>query len=63
MKQTLHGLLAFALLATAGCSPTVRMEAPEKPIEINMNVKIEHEIRVRVEKDIEQMLEENEQLF
>jgi len=47
----------------AACSPTVRMEAPEKPIEINMNVKIEHEIRIKVEKDIEQMLEENKDIF
>ena len=47
----------------AACSPTVRMEAPEKPIEINMNVKIEHEIRVKVEKDIEEMLEENKDIF
>lgn len=48
---------------TTACSPTVKMQAPEKPIEINMNVKIEHEIRVKVEKDIEQMLDENKDLF
>jgi len=53
----------MSVLWMAACSPTVRMEAPEKPIEINMNVKIEHEIRVKVEKDIEQMLEENSELF
>jgi hypothetical protein len=49
------------VLLTAACS--VQMQAPEKPIEINMNVKIEHEIRVKVERDIEQMLEENKDLF
>jgi len=54
--------LASVLIATA-CSPSVKMQAPEKPIEINMNVKIEHEIRVKVERDIEQMLEENRDLF
>lgn len=53
----------MSVLWMAACSPTVRMEAPEKPIEINMNVKIEHEIRVKVEKDIEEMLEENSELF
>lgn len=51
------------VLWTAACSPTVRMQAPDKPIEINMNVKIEHEIRVKVERDIEQMLEQNKDLF
>jgi hypothetical protein len=53
-------LPAWALLA---CSPTVKVEAPERPIEINMNVKIEHEIRVRVEKDIEELLQKQSDLF
>jgi hypothetical protein len=60
--QPFFMVLATVLL-TAGCSPSVRMEAPEKPIEINMNVKIEHEIRVQVERDIEQMLNQNKDLF
>jgi len=57
-------LLALAsVLVTVACSPSVKMQAPDRPIEINMNVKIEHEIRLKVERDIEQMLEENEDLF
>ena len=48
---------------TGGCAPTVKVEAPEEPIEINLNVKIEHEIRVKVEKDIDELLSENEDLF
>lgn len=47
----------------AACAPTVKVEAPEEPIEINLNVKIEHEIRVKVEKDIDELLSENEDLF
>lgn len=57
------GTALAAIIWMTACSPTVKMEAPEKPIEINMNVKIEHEIRVKVEKDIAQMLEENQDLF
>jgi hypothetical protein len=45
------------------CAPTVKVQAPDKPIEINMNVKIEHEIRVKVEKDIDNLLSENKGLF
>ncbi|AGA92146.1 hypothetical protein Thimo_3483 [Thioflavicoccus mobilis 8321] len=56
-------IVLAAVLLVAACSPTVRMQAPEKPIEINMNVKIEHEIRVQVERDIEQMLQQNKDLF
>jgi hypothetical protein len=51
------------LVLTAGCSPKVKVEAPDKPIEINMNVKIEHEIRVKVERDIDQLLQEQKGLF
>ncbi len=52
--------LSFSLL---GCAPTVKVEAPEEPIEINLNVKIDHEIRVKVEKDIDELLSENQDLF
>ena len=52
----------LALLLGA-CSPTVRLEAPEKPIEINMNLNIRHEILVKVEKDVQQLFDENKGLF
>ncbi|WP_291988353.1 YnbE family lipoprotein [Candidatus Accumulibacter sp. ACC007] len=58
-------LLAIAALAflLAACSPTVRVEAPEKPIEINMTVNIKHEILVKVEKDVQQLFDQNKGLF
>ncbi len=56
--------LALALLALAiGCTPKVQVAPPEEPIVINLNVKIEHEIRVKVDKDLENLFEENEELF
>ncbi len=54
-------LALVAVLATA-CTPTVKVEAPDKPIEINMNVNIKHEILVKVEKEVEEMFED-EDLF
>lgn len=48
--------ILWGALFLAGCSPSVRLEAPDKPIEINMNVKIEHEIRLRVEKDVDELI-------
>ncbi len=56
-------ILLWAVLATAGCGPTVKVEAPEKPIVINLNVKIEHEVRVRLEKDVDDLLTKNSDLF
>lgn len=47
----------------AGCSPSVKLEAPEKPIEINMNVKIEHEIHLKVEKDVDELISSQKGLF
>jgi hypothetical protein len=55
-------LAALALFAAA-CSPTVRIEAPEKPIEINMTLNIKHEILVKVEKDVQQLFESDKGLF
>ena len=45
------------------CSPIVRVEATDKPITINLNVKIEHEIRVKVDKDLENVFSEDSGLF
>jgi len=56
------GLLGMAVYLM-GCSPSVRLEAPEKPIEINMNVKIDHEIRLKVEKDVDDLITSNKGLF
>ncbi len=51
-------LLAMIFLAVA-CTPTVKVEAPDKPIEINMNINIKHEILIKVEKQVEELLEDD----
>jgi len=61
-KGILPGAVLTVLLVTA-CTPTVRVEAPSEPITINLNVKIEHEIRVRVERDLEDLFDEEKGLF
>lgn len=53
-----------ALLLTVGaCTPRVEVAASEKPITINLNVKIDHEIRVKVDKDLDQVLSNDSGLF
>jgi hypothetical protein len=47
----------------AGCTPTVKVEAPDKPIVINLNVKIEQEVRVKVDRDVDTLLQNNPDLF
>jgi hypothetical protein len=51
-------VLAILLLGTA-CNPTVKVETPDKPIEINMNINIKHEILIKVEKQVEELLEDD----
>jgi hypothetical protein len=53
----------FSLLFVAGCTPTVKVQAPDKPIEINMNIKIEQEVRVKVEKDLDAAIAADPALF
>jgi ABC-type uncharacterized transport system auxiliary subunit len=55
-------LLAAAALATplAGC---ISLAAPDKPIEINLNVKIEQEVLVRLQRDVENIINQNPQDF
>ncbi len=58
-------LLALVMMVSGsfGCSPTVRVAAPEKPITINLNVKIQHEILVKVDKELDSVLSEDSGLF
>jgi len=41
----------------------VALEAPKEPIVINLNVKVEQEVRVKVEEDVEELFDENEEIF
>ena len=53
---------AYLLMASA-CTPTVRVAPPSEPITINLNVKIEHEIRIKVEKELEELFDDDSELF
>ena len=57
--------LAFCalLLTLAACAPTIKIEAPDKPIEINLNIRIEQEVRVRVERDVDSAIRNDPALF
>ena len=46
-----------------GCTPTVQLQAPEKPIEINLNVNIEHHVKVEIEKDVRASINKNKDIF
>lgn len=39
----------------AACTPTVQMAAPKEPITVNLNVKIQHEIYVKVDREVDEL--------
>lgn len=55
-------LLGAAVLAAplAGC---ISVKAPEKPIDINFNVTIRQEVLVRLQRDVETLINQNPQAF
>ncbi len=56
-------LFLCALTVLAACEPTVRIEAPKEPITINLNVKIDAEIRVRLEEQAAEDIKNAPDLF
>lgn len=55
--------LFIAVLLTAACTPTVKLEAPDKPIEINMNINIQQHVKVEIDKDVKQAIANNKDIF
>lgn len=55
-------VLAAGLLLSA-CTPRVVVEAPSDPITINLNVKIDQEVRVKLDQEVEDLIADNPDLF
>jgi hypothetical protein len=54
---------ALWIVSLAACTPKIQVEAPKEPITINLNIKIEHEIRVKVDEDLENLFDEDDDIF
>ena len=60
--MTAYRLLMIGIAAPlliAGCTPTVRVEAPKEPITINLNVKLDAEVRVKLEEKAQEDVANN----
>lgn len=58
-----HTLLLLGTLLLSSCSPRVQVEVPDKPININLNVKIDHEVRVKIDRDLDSVISPDSKLF
>lgn len=64
MIRILGQVTAILLAAGAlGCTPKVAVEAPEKPITINLNIKLDADVRVKLEETAKKDIEANPNVF
>lgn len=61
--RTSVALLGLTVLITTGCSPRIEVAVPQEPITINLNVRIDHQIQVKVDREIDELFQENSDLF
>lgn len=59
-RKMLAPMLGVALMATTGC---VQVSAPDKPIEINLNVNIKQEVVVKVQREAEDLVKSNPGIY
>jgi hypothetical protein len=63
MMQPMLTLRAGGASLLIGLSACVQVTAPEKPIEINLNVNVKQEVLVRLQRDAQEIIEDNPELF
>lgn len=61
-KVLICAALGGALIAT-GCTPTVQVAVPKEPITINLNIKLDAEVRVKLEESAQKDIKSNPGLF
>jgi hypothetical protein len=59
-RKVERGWIALGAVLAAGC---VQVSAPEKPIEINLNITIRQEVVVRLQQDVRDLVEQNPGVF
>jgi hypothetical protein len=55
--------MVTGLLLLSACTPRIELAMSDEPITINLNVKIDHEIRVKVDKELDDLFDDESGLF
>ena len=65
IRSNMKGIFSIVALAAAslGLTGCVQVAAPDKPIVINLNIKIEQEVIYRIEGAVKDAIEENADIF
>jgi len=56
-------ILCALLVTLSACTPRVELAMPSEPITINLNVKIDHQISVKVDKELDDIFSDESGLF
>ena len=59
-RTSLGAAVALLAVSLGGC---VQVSAPDKPIEINLNINIRQEVVVRLQQDVRELIERNPGVF
>jgi hypothetical protein len=51
------------IILVSACTPRVELAMPSEPITINLNVKVDHQIRVKVDKQLDELFNDESGLF
>ncbi|MFC7292159.1 YnbE family lipoprotein [Hirschia litorea] len=62
-KNSLRLCIGTAALMSQACSPIIRVQAPDKPITINLNVTIDQQVQVNLDEDVDDLIAENPDIF
>ncbi|MDF1737032.1 MAG: YnbE family lipoprotein [Minwuia sp.] len=64
-RAGLTGMGAVMVLAAllGACTPTVQVAAPKEPITINLNIKLDADVRVRLEEAAKKDIQTNPGIF
>jgi hypothetical protein len=55
--------MALGVAAAASLNGCITVKAPDKPIDVNLNVNISQQVVVRLASDVNQMIQQNPQAF
>ena len=56
-------ILLPLIVVVSACTPRVELAMPSEPITINLNVKIDHQIRVKVDQQLDDIFNDQSGLF
>lgn len=63
LRPAIEGRGVYLIFLSALLPGCIQVKAPDKPIEINLNVKVQQEVIVRLQKDAEELIQNNPELF